>query len=249
MKPHYEANGVTLYVGDAREVLPTLPIGSERGGFELLLTDPPYGVRARATGQRRLALARDTIANDEDASVGTEIVSAAWSRVRIHRHAYVFGPFDLDALPGATGCCELVWDKMIPTMGDLDHPWAKQHEPIQFAMRTRAGESSKTDRGGRLTRVRSGSVLRYQRPNGLGVKSHITEKPVSLLRALIEMSSRHGETVLDPCVGSGSTLVAALMEGRRAVGIELEREWADVAVERLQRLTRQGNLFAIDGAE
>jgi site-specific DNA-methyltransferase (adenine-specific) len=67
-----------------------------------------------------------------------------------------------------------------------------------------------------------------------------------LLRELIEMSSRHGETVLDPCMGSGSTLVAALLEGRKAIGVELETQWAEVAVKRLQDATQQGALFGFD---
>lgn len=60
---------------------------------------------------------------------------------------------------------------------------------------------------------------------------------------LIEMSSRHGETVLDPFAGSGSTLVAGLLEGRRAIGIEVERAWFDVAVSRLEALTQQLSMF------
>jgi site-specific DNA-methyltransferase (adenine-specific) len=243
--PHYQSHGITLYVGDAREILPTLRKG--RDGYELLIADPPYGVKAKATGSRTMPLALDRIAGDESTDAGTEIVSAAWPCVAMHRHAYVFGPFKLDGLSHAAGCCELIWDKVIPTMGDLDHPWAKQHEPIQFAMRA-DGMVNMARRGGKLARVRSGSVLRYQRPNGSGAKHHVSEKPVPLLRELIEMSSRHGETVLDPCAGSGSTLVAALIEGRQAVGIELETQWADVAAERLSKLTRQGDLFGLDVA-
>jgi hypothetical protein len=205
MTPFYDAHGVTLYLGDARDVLPSLPIGSERGGFDLLLADPPYGVRATATGDRKRSLPLAGIANDDSSDVGADIAALAWTRLRIHRHAYVFGPFSLRDFPGADGVCELIWDKMIPTMGDLDHPWAKQHEPIQFAIRERAGASTKrrVDGEDRFSRMRGGSVLRHMRPNGRGANHHITEKPVPLLREMIEMSSRHGETVLDPCAGSG----------------------------------------------
>jgi site-specific DNA-methyltransferase (adenine-specific) len=59
------------------------------------------------------------------------------------------------------------------------------------------------------------------------------EKPVSLLRELVEMSSTFGDLVLDPYMGSGSTGVAALLEGRRFVGIEKEASWFDIACMRL----------------
>jgi DNA modification methylase len=63
--------------------------------------------------------------------------------------------------------------------------------------------------------------------------THPTEKPVMLLRQLIEASSLHGDVVLDPFLGSGSTVVAARTEGRRAVGIEIEERYCEIAAKRL----------------
>ena len=242
--PHYDADGIILYVGDAREILPTLPHG--RDGFDMLLTDPPYGVGAKATGMRVAPLALEKLANDETRDVGTEVVAMAWKCLKFFRHAYVFGPFPMTALAYSAGCAELIWDKGMMNMGNLEHPWGSQHEPIQFAMRADGTHNAK--RGGLLARVRSGSVLRHLRPNASGARHHITAKPVSLLRELIEMSTRHGDVILDPMAGSGSSLVAALIEGRGAVGIELEVQWADVAAERLRKLTESGNPFAFGAA-
>jgi DNA modification methylase len=244
VKPYYDAHGITLYVGDARDILPTLRHG--RDGFDILIADPPYGVEARPGGHRRIALALERISGDESRDAGVEIVDAAWRALcNSHRHAYVFGPFPLSVYADAGGCCELIWDKMV--IGLPRGQWCQQHEYIQFAIRGTGPVDAKQS-GGLIQRLRRGSVLRHMRPNGSGAKHHITEKPVSLLRELIEMSSRHGETVLDPCTGSGSTLVAALLEGRKAVGIELEVEWADVAVRRLEEATRQGALFGFGEA-
>src|SRR5271168_366854 len=117
MTSHYEAPGVLLYVGDAREILPTLSRGRE--GFDLLLTDPPYGISAKATGHRVNPLALDRLANDETRDVGTEVVTMAWKNLKFYRHAYVFGPFPMGALPYASGVCELIWDKSMMNMGDL----------------------------------------------------------------------------------------------------------------------------------
>ena len=242
MTPYYQRAGVTLYHADCRDVLPGLPQG--RDGVDLLLTDPPYGVGITTTGNRRKALALPGISNDrpEDAGGVRDGLAIAWSRLKTYRHAYVFGPFDMRLLPHACAVCDLVWDKGLPTAGDTSIPWYKQHEPIQFAMRS-SGESNAKRDGNGLARLRRGSVLRFQRPNSAAAKHHITEKPINLLRELMEASSRHGETVLDPFAGSGSTLVAALIEGRQAIGIELDEPWCEVAAKRLDALTAQGVLF------
>jgi DNA modification methylase len=238
--PYYDQHGIVIYVGDARDVLPRLPDAR----IHMLIADPPYGVEARASGHRTHSLPLERISGDESQDVAWEIIVAAWDVLYVgHRHAYVFGPFPLDSLRNSSGCCELIWDKGL--MGIGAGPWGRQHEYIQFGVRT-SGPVEASRRAGGLQRLRRGSVLRHQRPNGVGARHHITEKPVALLRELIEMSSRHGETVLDPCMGSGSTLVAALLEGRKAIGIELEPEWADEAVKRLQDATRQGALFGFD---
>jgi DNA modification methylase len=241
MKPYYEAHGIALYVADCRDVLPTLPQG--RDGAHLLLTDPPYGVSATASGHRKSQLAMSSIANDKDTVVANEGIAAAWSALRFGRHAYVFGPFNLTAFHNAAGCCELIWDKCHLGMGDLASPWGPAHEPIQFAKRVDGAAMTRRGSGGGLARARRGSVLRHPRQNASGAKFHIADKPVPLLRELIEMSSRHGETVLDPFAGSGSTLLAAMIEGRKAIGIELEEPWAEVAAKRLDEATRQGALF------
>jgi DNA modification methylase len=66
---------------------------------------------------------------------------------------------------------------------------------------------------------------------------HLTEKPVELSRLAMEYSSLPGEAVLDPFAGSGSTLIAAEQEGRRAYAMEIDPLYADVVVERWQRFT------------
>jgi site-specific DNA-methyltransferase (adenine-specific) len=74
---------------------------------------------------------------------------------------------------------------------------------------------------------------------------HPTEKPVGLCRHYIENSSAPGDLVLDPFMGSGTTVVAALRAGRRAVGVEQDPQWFDVACRRVERATAtSGELFA-----
>jgi site-specific DNA-methyltransferase (adenine-specific) len=78
--------------------------------------------------------------------------------------------------------------------------------------------------------------LRAIRKNSRGSKRHPTEKPVDVLRQMIESSSMIGELVLDPFAGSGSALVAAMIEDRRAIGIEVEERYCEEAAKWLEAL-------------
>lgn len=228
MKPYYRDVDVTLYHGDCRDVLP----GLDPESVDLLLTDPPYG--AGWAGTRNDADRRTVfgpIAGDAGGLDVPAVLATATRALRTRRHAYVFGRWTL-ADPRASATAELVWDKCIPGP-PAPGPWQYQHEYITFFVRLIHKSEARADYGGAAVRLRRGSVLRFPRPNGQGVRHHPTEKPVALLRELIEASSRSGETVLDPFAGSGSTLVAAKLEGRRSIGIEVEERYCEVAARRL----------------
>lgn len=231
MTPYYRAHGISIFHADCREALPLLPQGREGSG--LLLTDPPYGTSTAVTGDRVHSLGINAVSQDSKSETPLieEGLAAAWRALRFYRHAYVFGPFDLTSLRAAGAACDLIWDKEIATMGNLSVPWAQRHERIGFAIRY---DGAKRERGGLAAKMRRGSVLRYPRPNASGAKRHPTEKPVALLRELIECSSLPGDEVLDPFMGSGSSLVAALLEGRTAVGIDVEEVWCEFAARRIE---------------
>lgn len=78
-----------------------------------------------------------------------------------------------------------------------------------------------------------GSILSFPRPHCTG--NHPTEKSVDLCRWLIRTYTNPGETVLDATMGSGTTLVAAFLEARNGIGIEMEKQYYDVAVSRIQQ--------------
>jgi len=222
VKPYYESTNVTLYHGDCLNIIPELD------QVDLLITDPPYGVKWRSN---RRATKFDAMAGDDSTDVGTAAIKASIERLRNHRHAYVFGPFDLTTC-GVGGTAQLIWDKHVNGSGNLASIWAPSHEVITFGVKSGARRRNGTIDGALSARLRRGSVLRYQRPNGNQVR-HPSEKPVGLIRELIESSSRLGEVVLDPFGGSGSTAVAALIEGRRAIVIELEEKWCQLIAKRL----------------
>jgi DNA modification methylase len=220
MKPYYEQDGITIYHGDCREVLPEFG----ETVVDLIVTDPPYG--ANYINDRFGA-----IAGDVDTTSALAGVRSALAVMRVGRHVYLFGRYDLSSLQ-LSGLAELIWDKSIMGQGG-QHVWAPQHEYIQFATFRPSQKNREDGRGNGAARLRRGTVLRYQRPHTTGVVRHPTEKPVGLLRELIESSSRMGEVVLDPFAGSGSTLVAAYLEGRRAIGIEIEERYCEIAAKRL----------------
>jgi DNA modification methylase len=225
--PYYDDGQITIYCGDCRDVLPTLPPSS----VDLIVTDPPYGAEWQSNRRKE---SFDRIAGDHDQAVALEGIRSSLRLIRLSRHLYIFGRYDLSGLH-LSEPVELIWDKEMRTGGDLTLPWGSQHEYIQFCV-FHHSRVALNDGAGRLAaRLRKGSVLRYPRASGVGVTKHPTEKPVPLIRELIESSSCIGEAVLDPFMGSGSTLVAARLEGRRAIGIELDERYCEIAVKRLQQ--------------
>lgn len=224
----YESPLATVYHGHAEDVLPLLPTES----VDLIATDPPYGVDWQSN---RRAEKFDRIAYDgaADRDIVREVMRECVRLLRQHRHLYSFGPADvLDGLKVAD-VVQLVWDKQTLGSGDVTSAWGPQHELINFTV-SKHRHAGKAGKPVLPTRMRKGSILGYTRPTGRNVR-HPSEKPVPLMRELIESSSRQGELVLDPYAGSGSTGVAALLAGRRTVLIELDRRYADLAVERVQK--------------
>lgn len=230
-EPFYSDDVVTLYLGDCRDVLSDLP----RASVDLIVTDPPYGKNWRSN-YRKTQLAQ--IDGDDGTLDVAACITTACRVLRDKRHVYVFGPVDLSAGPfGATA--PLVWDKGLTGLGDLSLPWGTSHEPITFAVHVAMPSDRVKGRGGLAARLRRGSVIRVPRASGAAhaddKDAHQTPKPVILLRQLIESSSVWGETVLDPFAGHGPTLVAARLEGRKAVGIEKDEATAEKAAKRLEK--------------
>jgi DNA modification methylase len=207
VKPYYEEPGITIFNCDFRDVFDSICA-------DVLVTDPPYGIRFSSGKKGRLG---DCSINGDLDTVARDTLLDAWGE----RPALVFGTWKI-ARPINTRHL-LIWEKGEHVgMGDLSLPWKPNHEEIYVIGRGFFGR-------------RRGSVLRHLAVAGcVGRRKsrwHPMEKPVSLMMDLI--SCCHRGVILDPFAGSGTTLVAAKALGYRAVGIEIEEAHCRSAMQRL----------------
>lgn len=202
--PYYQDDHCTIYVGNCLDVMFGITA-------DVMVTDPPYGISYESG---HVGVLPRSIAGDQDTRARDDAL-AIWES----RPALVFGSWRVDR-PKATRAL-LVWDtKGALGMGALDLPWKPAHQEIYVL-------------GSGFIGRRSSDVLTYapvQSTARLG-RTHPHEKPVPLLKALIEKCPPG--VVIDPFMGTGSTLVAAKALGRRAIGIELDEQYAEVARKRL----------------
>lgn len=226
-EPFFDDGTVTIHHGDCREILATL----ERSSVDLLLTDPPYGQGYRGKANRQRPIEGDGRA--EAIPLFESAVLAAAELLTPDAHLLVFA--NAERWPEFRDVCArvvgprnvLIWHKARGGMGDTGGTYAQDYEVVIFGARGR-----RAIRGGRHGAVLSG----YPPPHARG-RHHPTEKPVALLEYLVERHTPEGGLVLDPFMGSGSTLVATQRAGRRAIGIEVDARYCEIAAERLGAMT------------
>ena len=208
MKPYYEQDGITIYHGDCREIAPAL-------SYAVVVSDPPYGInyngedepQAKHLPAHRRQVA--AVANDAE-----PFDPSPWTQ----------GPFMLwgannyaSRLPDPTSW--FCWDKV--TRNDLNLRIAE----CEFA----ASNCVKRPR-----------VFRHLWSGGYRAVGddhdqflHPTQKPIALMSWCMALPGVPEGVVLDPFMGSGTTLVAAKNLGRKAIGIEIEERYCEIAVKRL----------------
>jgi DNA modification methylase len=209
MRPYYDDGSVTIYHGDCREVIASLPDSDC-----VMVTDPPYGI-GHSSNRPGAPLRGEQIANDESTAVRDDVLTA-WAG----RPAIVFGSCRVNAPPIPLRAT-LVWDKGGHVgMGDLSLPWKQNWEHIYIS-------------GPGFVGRRDTGVLKF---NALapwaGEYTHPHEKPLELMRELVGKCAPLA-SILDPFMGSGTTLRAAKDLGRRAIGIEIEERFCEIAARRM----------------
>lgn len=176
---------------------------------DVLVTDPPYGM-AYKSGRTKMRM----IAGDSDVKIRDEAL-ALWGK---EKPFVVFGTWRIPKPENLKAM--LIWDKMSgPGMGDLAFPWGTSTEEIYIR-----------GTGFHRLRKREGQIVRIPR-QPFSRRCHDTEKPIALLSYLIDRCPPG--IVADPFAGSGSTLVAAKLAGRRAIGVELEERHCESIANRL----------------
>lgn len=172
---------------------------------DVIVSDPPYGM-SYVSGW-----SKSTIASDGNTDARDLILS------RWQGPAIIFGKWSCARPENIREI--LIWDKgEWPGMGDLSFPWGPSHEEIYVI-------------GTGFTGSRMGSVIRKNRIGGNGL--HPTEKPLEVMSKLIERCPPG--IIFDPFMGSGSSIVAAKILGRRAIGIEIEERYCEIAARRLSQ--------------
>ncbi len=209
MKPYYQDSAVTIYHGDCREVVPTL------GRFDLLLTDPPYGIFKNAGGDGKMFGAVTIYTTDKTASEWDQRPDAATLRLvwdSCEKHIIWGGNYMADILGACKG--PLVWNKMTGnnSYADGEMAWSDVVGTMRIFTHQWCGAFKDSERGQRA--------------------QHPTQKPIALMAWCLGKVPT-AQTVLDPFAGSGTTGRAAKDLGRKAVLIEREEKYCEIAARRM----------------
>jgi site-specific DNA-methyltransferase (adenine-specific) len=205
----------TLYLGDCRDVLPTL------SGVDAVVTDPPYGIGYRRHGGGRGAakwhdsVKSDIMYGDDSQFDPTHLL--------FPKQVILWGANHYaDKLPPTRSW--LVWDKRDGVcsidQADCEIAWTNLGTPARIKRHLWQG----------LVRASEVGVPRQ----------HPTQKPIVLMQWCLGMTKG---VVLDPYCGSGTTGVACVLTGRRFIGVEIELGYFDIACKRIEQAQRQGDLL------
>ncbi len=215
MKPYYDHAGITIYHGDCREILPTLP------KVDLVLTDPPYGFNYDPNRKRK----------QTSVQKGLLLRDRNWIQIRGESQ-----PFDPSAylnypqvilwganhysnlLPSSAGW--LIWDKRngvaSDNQSDCEMAWTNFLGSVRLHRQLWRGIAREGEENIAIS----------------GEKLHPHQKPIELIRWCLGFAP-NAQTILDPFMGSGTTLRAAKDLGRKAIGIEIEERYCEIAANRM----------------
>lgn len=231
--PYYEDERVTLYNGDCRDVMASM----EERSVAAVITDPPYSDRthemtrsnsnrAKEHGNRVLsgAFGFDSITAEDlsDALATAGRISQRWLVANIdYRHAFVFSE---TPPPGLRLLRIGVWVKTNPNPQISGDRPAQGWEAIAYMHRDDL----------RPSWTGGGKAANFVLPNAQK-HGHPTTKPIEMVRQFVRWFSNPGDVIFDPFAGSGTTLRAALDEGRRAIGVELDEKYCELIATRLSQ--------------
>jgi len=206
--PYYDDGLITIYHADCRVVLPTLP------KVDLVLTDPPYGI-GEAAGKNK-SRGKMAVSKDFGNLAWDNEPPPAWLfglMTEMSTHQIVFGG---NYFPLPPSSCWLVWDKDNgeTDFADCELAWTNLPKAV------------------RRLKWRWQGMLQEDMAHK-EYRDHPTQKPVPVMKWALSQAPDTVKTVLDPFMGSGTTLVACKQAGISCIGIEREERYCEVAVKRL----------------
>jgi DNA modification methylase len=209
--------------GDSLEILKSL----KDGCIDVVLTDPPYGINY--VSNRSMydnAITKRGLLNDgknEAFDLLDKTCKILQSKTADNAHLYffcswnVFSDFEKIISKYFTIKTPIVWDKGNKGSGDLDNDWGNQTEIIIYCVK-----------GKKLVNTRRGNILNVSRLH-TSKMVHPTQKPIELLKEILKVSVSAGDFIVDPFMGSGSTIKAANELNYKSLGIELDDEMFYIA--------------------
>ena len=218
-EPYYKADGITIYHGDCREVLPI--------GASVTVTDPPYGISdTPIQGQGRTGKRVGRVNTWHPESIWDEKIDPEWCRLVCVATPIVawFGHwrkrFEVECAMTYPIRAEIVWAKNC----HVGPPCPLAYRDERIWLFSASGIEPKSFE----TTVWDVPIIPTWEK-----KWHKNEKPLDLMQRLLIFLG--GEAVLDPFMGSGTTLVAARNLGRKAIGIEIDERYCEIAARRLDQ--------------
>lgn len=240
---YYQDEWVTLWHGDCRDVLPYVPTGTAQH----VITDPPYSehVHGSARSQRMQS------ANDRGGKFGADVrrnVNLGFDHLAPDLREFCAAEFARIATRWVLVFSDTesshLWRDDLETAG-LDYvrtgAWVKLGSTPQFsgdrpatgfeAVTIAHPKGRKRWNGGGKHAVWTYPIVLDRGRNG--ARLHTTQKPQELMHTLVAQFTDEGETILDPFAGSGTTLAAARMLGRKSIGVEQSERYCEVIAQRL----------------
>ena len=209
--------------GDSLEILEKL----EDKSIDIVLTDPPYGISY--ISNRSMfdnAVTKRGLLNDEKnkaLDLLDKTCEILQRKTAENSHLYffcswnVFSSFESIINKYFTIKTPIIWDKGNKGAGDLENDWGNQTEIIIYC-----------SKGKKIINKRRGNILNVSRLHSSKMV-HPTQKPIELIKEILKVSMTEGDFIVDPFMGSGSTIKAANELGLKSLGIELDKEMFYIA--------------------
>jgi DNA modification methylase len=208
-----------LHLGDCLEYMKTMPDKS----VDAVITDPPYGIGENSkknSSRSNMAIAKDYQDGEWDKKrIGFEFFEQI---IRVSREQVIFGGnYYTDFLPPSSSW--VVWDKRngANDFADCELAWTSHKKAVRKIEWMWNGM------------IRQGNEERF----------HLTQKPLGVMKWIIENYSPAGATIFDPFMGSGTTGVACVQLGRNFIGCEIDEKYFEIAKRRIEQAAMQEPLF------